>query len=113
MRLTRYQRWILALYGRHRGGPLPATSLLRQGLPAYVLAVCSLGGCAMLAYLIGWPSVALVLLGIPLGAFWREVDGLRELRRIWPVYREIIAWERVEGLLVGEDHQRATPDEPL
>lgn len=103
MQLTRYQRWILALYWRHRGGPIPTTSLLRQGLPAYVLAVCSFGGLALLAYLASWRSVALVLLGIPLGALWREMDMLRELRWIWPVYREIIAWEKVERLLAGED----------
>jgi hypothetical protein len=103
MKLARYQRWILALYWRHRSGPLPITSLLRQGLPSYVLAVCTVCVLALLAYLNGRPSVALVLLGIPLGVLWREMDGLRELRRIWPVYREIIVWEKVERLLADEE----------
>ena len=83
--ITRYQRWILSLYSQHRGNPLPMASLLRLGLPAYVAAACTFGVLAMLAYLTDQPSFALFLLGIPVGALWRELDMLRDLRRIWPV----------------------------
>lgn len=43
---------------------------------------------------LGWWAV-----GMGMGAFLRDIGRYRDTGRVWPLYQEIINWEKVSGLM--------------
>lgn len=72
--------------------PLLVIALL--GLAAFFTQSSECAGC--------------LLIGLAAGAFLRDIGRFRVLVRIWPVYQEIINWQRVKELLEADEKPNRT-----
>jgi hypothetical protein len=69
-----------------------------------LLALCAIG--CIFAFTSGLSSLGWWVIGMAVGAFSRDIGRFRLFVRVWPVYKEIINWQRVTELLESsEKHQ--------
>jgi hypothetical protein len=68
-------------------------------LPLLVIAVL---GCMVLSFH-GFENIGWLWIGFAGGAFGRDIGRFRGLVRVWPIYKEIINWQRVSELLESNE----------
>ncbi|MBX3728220.1 MAG: hypothetical protein KF858_03470 [Candidatus Sumerlaeia bacterium] len=59
------------------------------------------GGVAWYLWHQGRIELAMLLVGILSGVVVRDLLWLRAMRRAWPVLRQVLDWDRVEDLVIG------------
>ncbi len=99
MKLTKLQRKTLEFFHSFRTAPPTIGRQLRFNwfawLPLLIIAV--LGVIVLLTP--GLANAGWLWLGLVVGAFLRDIGRFRQLVRVWPIYKEIINWQRVSELL--------------
>jgi hypothetical protein len=108
MKLTKYQKKTLRFFYSFQTEPPTVVRQLRFNwfacLPLLIFAV--LGW--MLVLIPGFENAGVLLIGVCAGAFFRDIGRFRALVCVWPIYKEIINWQRVSELLESNEK----PDAP-
>ncbi len=68
-------------------------------LPLLIIGVLGL----LLLFTPGFECAGWLWIGLVAGAVFRDIGRFRGIVRVWPVYREIIDWQRVKELLKTDD----------
>jgi hypothetical protein len=102
MKLTKIQLKTLQFYHLFRG----ETPTIRRWMAFNWFAWLPLLAIGFVGFLLtfvpgtvfGW-----LVIGMAAGAFFRDVGRARSMERVWPLYLEIINWQRVTELLEKKD----------
>ena len=107
MKLTRFQKKTLRFLDLFRTKRPTIVRQLRFNwfawLPLLIIAV--LGGVILLTP--GFEKAGWLYIGLAVGAFCRDIGRFIGVVRSWPVYQEIINWQRVSELLESNDKHDA------
>lgn len=99
MKLTTLQKRTLLFFNSFNSAPPTVRRQLSFNWIAWALLLI-LGAISCVALLVpGLEAAGYLLIGMILGAFFRDIGRYRAIVRVWPVYREIINWQRVSELL--------------
>jgi len=104
--MTRLQLRNLQVYLKYRERPMTITGLIWANRRIYFLLFVLFGAIAWFFYLLGgwWlASYALVAL---VCAVARDIGYYRRSARIWPVVKEVLDWQKIEGFIAGETGQK-------
>ena len=107
MKLTKLQKKTLQFFNLFRAEPPTIVGQLRFNwfawLPLLIIAVL---GCVVLLTP-GFENAGWLWIGLVVGAFFRDIGRFRGLVRVWPVYKEIINWQRISELLESNEKHDA------
>jgi hypothetical protein len=107
MKLTKLQKKTLQFFNLFRTEPPTIGRQLRFNwfawLPLLIIAVL---GCVVLLTP-GFENAGWLWIGLVVGAFFRDIGRFRGLVRVWPVYKEIINWQRISELLESNEKHDA------
>ena len=99
MKMTKLQRKTLQFFDLFRSETPTVGRQLRFNWFAWIpLLIIALLGLLLL-FTPGFECGGWLWIGLVAGAFFRDIGRFRGLVRVWPVYREIINWQRVKELL--------------
>ncbi len=99
MYLTPFQRKVLEHYRRHREKRPTLLRLLKQALPNHLVLILVFGLGAAFVQAIGAGHFALLLLGMAIGTFLRDLGTFRRFAQLWPVLVQILDWHQIDQLL--------------
>ncbi len=103
MKLSALQRKLLQQYrGFHDSAPSMGR-LMALSARHHVLLVLVFTIAVVLTYSFRLPSVALILVGMAIGAVSRDFGRFRTMIRVWPVLSRVLDWKRIDELLEDED----------
>jgi hypothetical protein len=107
MKLTRLQRKTLQYFHAFRSeSPTVGRQLSFNWVAWLPLLVVAVLGCIVLLAP-GFENVGWLWIGLVVGAFFRDIGRYRGIVRVWPVYQEIINWQRVSELLESSEKHDA------
>jgi hypothetical protein len=103
MNLTPPQRDLLVLFAHWKDRPPTVGGLFLRNWTRYlVLLAFAAVGCGFLWYR-GLDTAGWFVLGMIVGAIFRDVGTFRRMVRNWPVEAEVLDWRRVEELSARPD----------
>jgi hypothetical protein len=104
MKLTKLQKKTLEFFHSCRSKPPTIGRQLGFNWFAWVpLLVVGVLGCLVLLTP-GFEKVGWLWVGLIAGAFARDIGRFRGVVSVWPVYKEIINWQRVSDLLDSNEN---------
>ena len=107
MKLTRLQRKTLQFFDTFRSATPTVGRQLRFNWFAWLPLLAVIAVAVVVAFIPGLVNVGLLWIGLAVGALSRDIGRFRGLARVWPVYKEIINWERVSVLLQSSEKHDA------
>jgi hypothetical protein len=100
--MTRLQLRNLQVYLKYRERPMTVAGLFWTNCRLYILLLIPFGAAAALFYFAGgWRLVGYALVAL-FSLLLRDIGYFRRSARIWPVVKEVLDWEKIEGLVSAE-----------
>jgi hypothetical protein len=107
MKLTKLQKKTLQFFHSCRSEPPTVGRQLSFNWFAWLLLlIIAALGCVVLLTP-GFANAGWLWIGLVAGAFGRDIGRYRGIVRVWPVYREIINWQKVSELLESSEKHDA------
>jgi hypothetical protein len=107
MKFTKLQRkTLLYFHSFSSASPTIGRQLAFNWFAWLSLLILAMIGCVVLL-IPGYAAAGCLWLGIVVGAFFRDIGRYRGVVRVWPVYREIINWQRVSELIDSSERYDA------
>ena len=91
----------------HRSGGYSICSVIKWSRWKFLVFAVVLGGAAAFYWWGGWRTVSMLLFGILIGSFSRDLTWMRLNKKGWPLTDYIVDWKLVERI-VAENQDRAT-----
>jgi hypothetical protein len=102
MKLTRLQYKALKIYWHYHTAGQTVGQIFRTCWRQWLL-VAILGAFVFLISIPASPAVGYLVMGLCIGAFFRDIGYYQVSLRMWPVSQQIIDWKRVSELI--ESHE--------
>jgi len=99
MQLTKAQRRNLELYASYQKAPPTFWQLFKLNLWRYLVMAVLLVLLFGLSKVTGTEWLALITLGLFLGALMRDLARFRQFVHIWPAISAVLDWERLNTLV--------------
>lgn len=104
--MTRLQLRQLQAYLKHRERPMTVAGLFWMNRRIYLLLVILFGFAAGLFYSVGgWWLAGYVLVALAC-TLLRDLGYYRRSARIWPVVRDVLDWQKIEGLVAADSAEK-------
>src|SRR5688500_4055458 len=109
MNLTKRQVELLESLPRYLAKPPTFPGAIVRHLPSWLLIAVIVLGLGALSLGTSWPLIFWMLLGMWIGCVSRDVGYARKVSERWVIFKEVIAWERVEELLTRTKIGKSAP----
>ena len=106
MKPTKRQMMLLRFYSKYETKPLTLFCIARTFWLLWLLLLLPFAAGWWFIWA-GWPGYGWLLIGMSMGAFLRDVNGILSLFRTWAVIHEIIMWERLRELIQSHEEDAA------
>lgn len=109
-RLSAVERRLLTAYMKYREQSPRLAQLIGQSMPGWgAVILLEIALLLVLTLFFGVEAIqpaVLLLVGITIGMISRDVGILRRFQHIWPLFHDLLNWERVEIVLAEDRAER-------
>jgi hypothetical protein len=103
MKLTKVQRKTLQFFQLfHSEKPTIGRQLIFNWF-AWLPLLASVAVASIFAFTPAFANMGWWMIGVAVGAFGRDIGRFRQFVRVWPVYKEVVNWQRVSELLESNE----------